>query len=223
MRRKVILGVVAVVVLALALAATNRELRDQLRFRECFSRPRSDGLVALGDSVTIGFFGAPDRWIQAETSWVAHATCGTELTYGYNAGVAGATTEQMAERVSDALDHDPRWFVVLGGTNDVLEGIPPAEAIRNLDAILQAAADVETVAIGTIPPSDDPTIHEPIARLNAGIRQLATDRGVRLIDFHEVVGEGDRYAPGFAFDAYHPNAAGARLMGDLARSVLLAP
>lgn len=222
MRRKAILGVLVLVLVAVAVGATNRELRDQIRSRECFSRPRSDGLVALGDSVTIGFGGAPDRWIQAETSWVAHATCGTELTYGYNAGVSGETTAQMAARVSDALDHDPRWFVVVGGTNDVLNGVPSAEAIRNLDAILEAAGDVETVAIGTIPPSDDPAIHEPIAELNAGIRQLAADRGVRLIEFHELLGEGDRFAPGFAFDAYHPSEAGAAVMGDLARSVLLA-
>ena len=216
-----IVGAAAVAVLAVVLAGTNRELRDQLRNRECFSRPRSDGLVALGDSITIGFGGAPDRWMQSRTSWVAHATCGTELTYGYNAGVAGETTAEMAARVSAALGHHPQWFVVLGGTNDVLQGIPPAETIRNLDAVLGAASDVETVAIGTIPPSDDPAIHEPIAEVNAAIRQLAADRGVRLIDFHDVVGEGPRFAPGFALDAYHPNAAGSAVMGDLARSVLL--
>ena len=192
---------------------------EDLRTSSCFARPSSDGLVALGDSITIGN-SEPDGWIQGDTSWVSHATCGTELTYGYNAGDNGDTTEQMLDRVDDALGHEPRWFVVLGGTNDAVRGVPTDRTIANLSAILFAARDVEQVAIGTIPPTAMDRIDGTIGRLNAGIRRLADAHDVLLIDFHRAVVEGDDFARGLTSDGSHPNADGARRLGDEALRVL---
>lgn len=96
-------------------------------------------LVALGDSLTAGY-GLEDQadglvpqlqaWLQAK---------GADVVV-QNAGVSGDTTAGGLARLDWALGPDTDALMVTLGGNDLLRGLDPAEARRNLDAILQEAS-----------------------------------------------------------------------------------
>jgi acyl-CoA thioesterase-1 len=95
-------------------------------------------VVVLGDSLTAGY-GLQDpatglvpqleAWLKARGHDVAIQ----------NAGVSGDTTAGGLARVGWALGPEAQALIVILGGNDLLRGIDPAEAKRNLDAILKEA------------------------------------------------------------------------------------
>ena len=93
-------------------------------------------LVAFGDSLTQGY-GLPadqgfvpqlQQWLQAN---------GADVTV-VNAGVSGDTTAGGAARIDWTLTPEVDAMILTLGGNDLLRGIDPAVAKRNLDAILTA-------------------------------------------------------------------------------------
>lgn len=91
-------------------------------------------LLALGDSLTAGYGLAEGEglvpqlqaWLQAQGADVVVV----------NAGVSGDTTAGGLSRLEWSLTPDVDAVMVLLGGNDLLRGLPPAEARKNLDAIL---------------------------------------------------------------------------------------
>jgi acyl-CoA thioesterase-1 len=106
-------------------------------------------IVALGDSLTAGY-GLADQatglvpvlegWLKAKGHDVAVQ----------NAGVSGDTTAGGMARVGWALGPDADALIVTLGGNDLLRGIDPGEAKRNLDGILKEAAarDLPVLLVG---------------------------------------------------------------------------
>jgi acyl-CoA thioesterase I len=96
-------------------------------------------VVALGDSLTAGY-GLEDQsqglvpqleaWLKAK---------GHDVVV-QNAGVSGDTTAGGLARVGWALGPEADALIVTLGGNDMLRGLDPAEAKRNLDGILKEAA-----------------------------------------------------------------------------------
>lgn len=96
-------------------------------------------VVALGDSLTSGF-GLEDQsdglvpqleaWLKAK---------GADVMV-QNAGVSGDTTAGGLARLDWALGPEADALIVALGGNDLLRGLDPAEAKRNLEAILKEAA-----------------------------------------------------------------------------------
>jgi acyl-CoA thioesterase-1 len=179
------------------------------------------GAVALGDSITIG--STPPH---AEDSWFEELACTGDppVRYAYNAGINGNTTAQMLARLEqDVLSRDPDTVFVLGGTNDLLGGIPPGETTANLREIVdrsrEAGADVY---LGTIPPQEAvPQAAAATEQLNAAIVALAGQLDVPVLDFHAALVDSDgSYRDGLFADLVHPSAAGARVMAQVARDAL---
>jgi acyl-CoA thioesterase I len=91
-------------------------------------------LLALGDSLTAGYGLAEGEglvpqlqaWLQAQGSEVVVV----------NAGVSGETTAGGLSRLDWSLTPDVDAVMVLLGGNDLLRGLPPTEARKNLDGIL---------------------------------------------------------------------------------------
>ncbi len=106
-------------------------------------------IVALGDSLTAGY-GLADQatglvpqlegWLEAR---------GHDVVL-QNAGVSGDTTAGGMARVGWALGPDADALIVTLGGNDLLRGIDPGEAKRNLDGILKEAAarDLPVLLVG---------------------------------------------------------------------------
>lgn len=91
-------------------------------------------IVALGDSLTAGLRLPPAESFPAQLER-ALAARGHQVEV-VNAGVSGDTTAAGLERLDWAVPDGTAAVIVELGANDALRGLSPAEARRNLDAIL---------------------------------------------------------------------------------------
>jgi len=105
-------------------------------------------VAALGDSLTAGFGVLPGRGFvpQLET-WLKAQGRDVKVI---NAGVSGDTTQGGLSRLEWTLTPEVDALIVNLGGNDILRGLDPALAKRNLETILTRAADqnLETMLIG---------------------------------------------------------------------------
>lgn len=93
-------------------------------------------MLALGDSLTAGYGLAPeDGLVPTLSRWLADQGHPAEVI---NAGVSGDTTAGGRARLDWSLAPEVQAVIVELGANDILRGLPPAEARANLDAILNS-------------------------------------------------------------------------------------
>ncbi|MEX0349460.1 MAG: arylesterase [Paracoccaceae bacterium] len=120
----------------------------------CALRAEPVQIVALGDSLTQGYGLVPEQgfvpqlqvWLDAQ---------GVDAVV-INAGVSGDTTAGGAARVDWALTPEVDAMIVTLGGNDLLRGLDPSEAHRNLTVILEAAgnAGIPVLLIGMDAPGN---------------------------------------------------------------------
>ena len=172
--------------------------------------------VALGDSYTIGTsVTVAERW----PNQLAARLPGLELVA--NLGVNGYTSRDLLDNELSPLDDlRPEFLTVLIGVNDVVQGVPETTYRRNLEQILDALVGrvgVDRVVVVTTP---DYTVtpagadYGDPARQAAGIRtnnaiitELATERGITVVDIHDLslLAANDRSL--VAGDGLHPSGA----------------
>ncbi|KEO55607.1 hypothetical protein DT23_06450 [Thioclava indica] len=103
-------------------------------------------ILALGDSLTQGYGldNPADGLVPQLQDWLqAH---GADVTV-VNGGVSGDTTAGGRSRLDWLLTPDIKAVIVALGGNDLLRGLPPSEARRNLDAILADLQDKDLPAL----------------------------------------------------------------------------
>jgi acyl-CoA thioesterase I len=156
----------------------------------------------LGDSITSGH-GLP---LEATFPALLGEALGVPAL---NAGISGdRTAGGLARLEADVLAHQPRLVVVELGVNDVFAGVPRAETIENLRAIVRR---VRATGAGVI------LVHFRLYGVagdgyRADLRALARAEGATL--FEDVL---DGVVPELSADGLHPNAEGhARLAERLA-------
>ncbi len=165
-------------------------------------------ILALGDSLTAGYGLAPQ---DAFTGQLERAL----QDRGYDvevldAGVSGDTTAGGLARLDWALTDDPDMVLVELGANDALRGIDPAEARRNLAAILErlTEAGLPTLLAGMYAPRNYGADYAEA--FDAIYPALAEAYGVHLYPFFL---EGVATVPGLnQADGIHPNAAGVEVI-----------
>lgn len=168
------------------------------------SRPR---ITMLGDSLTAGYGlrpgeALPDR-LQTELEGLGVPATVT------NAGRSGDTTADGLHRMDRDVAPDTRLCIVALGANDMMQMVPTATIVRNLDAIM------ERLRARAIPPMICGMRAPPWFGLYAvafdGIyREVATRHGAALDPF---LLEGVALNPAFALpDRIHPNARGVTAM-----------
>jgi acyl-CoA thioesterase I len=110
-------------------------------------------IAALGDSLTAGYGLPPEQGLVPQLQAWLDAN-GADVTL-INAGVSGDTTAGGLARLDWTLTPDVDALIVTLGGNDMLRGLPPAEARANLDAILAKARDralpVLLIGLTTLP------------------------------------------------------------------------
>lgn len=94
-------------------------------------------IAALGDSLTEGFGLPPeDGFVPQLQAWLdAHGAGATVI----NAGVSGDTTAGGLARADWTLSPEVKALIVTLGGNDMLRGLPPEAARKNLSGILDKA------------------------------------------------------------------------------------
>ena len=111
-------------------------------------------LVAFGDSLTQGYgLLEQDGFVPQMRAWLKETGADVRLV---NAGVSGDTTAGGAARIEWTLTDDVQGIAVALGGNDLLRGLQPEQARKNIEAILQVAAakDVPVLLVGMSAPGN---------------------------------------------------------------------
>ncbi len=172
-------------------------------------------VAALGDSLTAGFGLPPEDGLVPQLQAWAQAA-GDEVTV-INAGVSGDTTAGGLSRLDWTLTPDVQALIVTLGGNDMLRGLPPAEARANLDAILKAASErgLPVLLVSMAAPNNYGPDYK--SEFDAIYPNLATQYGALLFsDFFSplraAAGDAASLRDYMQADGIHPNAAGVKLI-----------
>ncbi len=161
-------------------------------------------LAALGDSLTAGY-GLPraDGFVaKLEAALKAE---GRDVSI-VDGGVSGDTTGQGLARLEWSVPAEAKGVIVELGANDMLRGLPPAEARANLDEILtRLAARGQKVLLAGM--SASRSLGEAYVKAFDPIYpELAAKHGALLYPFFL---EGVALDPSMTLpDGLHPNARG---------------
>ena len=172
-------------------------------------------VVALGDSLTAGYgLAEGEGFVPQLQAWLA--ANGSDAVV-VNAGVSGDTTAGGLSRLDWALAPEADALIVTLGGNDMLRGLPPAEARANLDAILTKAQakGLPVLLVGMQAPGNWGPEYK--AAFDAIYPDLAAAHHVLLADsfFGPLLnGTSDpaALAPWMQADGIHPNAEGVKVI-----------
>ncbi|WP_445193974.1 arylesterase [Sphingomonas sp. Tas61C01] len=173
--------------------------------------PRAPLIWAFGDSLVAGYGLPPAQGFTAQLQ-VALRRSGVAATVR-NGGVAGDTAAQARARLAwglRGLKATPDLVIVELGANDMLRGLPVAQAQANLDAVL---ADLRRrrIAVLLMGMRAAPNLGADYAgRFEAMYPALAAKYRVPLYPFYleGVAGQRRLIQP----DGLHPNAAGVQVI-----------
>lgn len=165
-------------------------------------------LVAFGDSLTAGY-GLPRGDGFAARLEEALRAQGRDVEV-IDAGVSGDTTDMGLARLDWSVPADADAVIVELGANDALRGLPPAEARRNLAAIVARLTErgQKVLVAGMIAPRnlgpDYGKAFDPI------FSEVAAKHGALLYPFFL---EGVALHPELTLpDGLHPNAEGVKVI-----------
>lgn len=185
--------------------------------------------VALGDSLTEGVGDPHPAWPNGFRGWAdllaARLAAGDPGTEYANLALRGKTARDVAtEQVPVALDLRPDLVTVWAGGNDLLRPVLRLDdVLAPVDqALARLAAGAATVVVFTgFEISGSPVfgpVRSRVRALNAGLREVARDRGVLVADVSERAAWRDRRL--WAQDRVHPSALGHdRLAAHVARLI----
>jgi acyl-CoA thioesterase I len=166
---------------------------------------------AFGDSLTEGYGLPPNQGFTVQLQ-AALRRRGVDAVVA-NGGVSGDTTRQALARLRWGLRGLPRapdLVIVELGANDMLRGLPPAEAERNLDAILAELARRRLPVLLTGMRASANLGPDYRRAFDALYPRLAAKWRVRFYPFFYdgVVGQ----AALIQADGLHPNARGVQII-----------
>lgn len=184
-------------------------------------------VVTVGDSITIGGETHSATVDAVGNSWPGYAQWFSNQRFRVvkNAGVSGDRTDQMLARWdTDVLPYAPTVVTILGGTNDINQGIPAATTRTNIAAMVQRALDIgaKPVLITVPPRAQVATYGAQIVALNAWLREFATNKNLLLLDYYSIVVNPATGAMQTSMDqdGTHPNSLGRKLFGQYVASTL---
>lgn len=163
--------------------------------------------VAIGDSITAG-----DGLVDPRSYYPA-LLAGMLGKTVLNEGVGGDSSGEVRERLYPILDDDkPGYVLILAGINDLIMGYGEESAAVNIRIMVQACQDNKTIpVIATLTPVFESyaRLDEGVRRLNAMIREIASELNVALVDLNGAFDDNPIYMmPG----GIHPNESGNNLM-----------
>jgi lysophospholipase L1-like esterase len=167
--------------------------------------------VALGDSLTSGYNTPGPAWPTILDSKDPY------LTLYNNAGVPGDTTADMVARLNrDVWVYKPNYVLVLGGTNDLGDGISQATTIANLRYVITQAKSHGVVPILiNVPPDSYASMSSKIDALNAAIVHLANSYRLVVVDIHTPLSASNGAIQArYTSDGLHFSSLGAQVVAN---------
>jgi len=200
-------------------------------------KPSHVRVVALGDSLTVGFqsyglLGVEESSAPYTDYLVEQArkefTADVVSLEVLNKGIVGELTEQMLSRFdSDVIRASPKIVIILGGSNDLGWGLSVEEVFSNLREMYELSLRNGITSIACTVPSildyDDGI--PPRITLNRLIQEYCWKTHVRCADLFTATMERatGRLAARYSSDGLHLNAEGYRRMGLTIYEQALAP
>ena len=168
-------------------------------------------IVCVGDSITEGF-SDPNNW-----PYHLKTRLGGDWEV-VDQGVGGAKTADMVARIDTALALDPHFVIIMGGTNDIVNGqVPLATTQANIVAMCSRVESYGAVPVlCTVIPSSYHLAERD--SLNEWIVEYANLKGYPVINFYPVI--DNPLKPGHSnpalvmADGVHPNPEGYTAMGN---------
>ena len=175
--------------------------------------------VFMGDSIT-------QCWIDADPAFFFdnNFLC---------RGISGQTTSHMLCRFrKDALDLDPKYVVILGGTNDIALNNGPMsieDTYNNIISMCEIAKanKVKPVICSVLPSKgyhwrpEVTDVPDQIIRLNKMLRTYARKHRCIYVDYHSSMKDAENGLPAeLSYDGCHATEAGYKIMEDIVLSVL---
>lgn len=174
------------------------------------TKPRA---VFMGDSIT-------DNWLKYDKDWFY-------VNNLVGRGISGQTTSHMLVRFRrDVIDLDPKYVVILAGTNDIAlnNGLITLENILgNIQSMceLAKAHKIKPIICSVLPadhyrwrkelkPAGD------IVKLNEMLKEYAKSAKISYVDYHSVLKDENNGLPEkHAKDGVHPNMECYKIMEDI--------
>lgn len=148
-------------------------------------------------------------------------------------GVSGQNTTQMLTRFqADVIDLNPQVVVIMGGTNDLAQGVSKEQIVENVAAMAEMAdAAGIKVVICTVTPcndtysrlSDPKTKGAHIIRLNGMLQDYAASKGFSWCDYWSslVADDGLALDPKYwLYDHLHPNPDAYTVMEGIVKPII---
>lgn len=130
-----------------------------------------------------------------------------------NSGIAGSRVKEGVSRAPSVIRaHQPAFFLILYGVNDVIHGSDPSAIINGLSQMVAICREnnvVPVLATYPMPITDHGVFAGPTLVLNAEIRTLAKTVGVRYVDLER---EFEANPAFYLRDGLHPNDAGTQVI-----------
>lgn len=176
-------------------------------------------IVALGDSITYGYpFGHKYSWVD-----LVSQKLGLHIE---NSGINGNSLRDIFNRLtSDVIDVNPQFVILMGGTNDVCQGLEMDRLQQNFLKIIQTLQEYKIQPIVALPPPvEEKKCEAVLDEFRTFIKKQAKKSKVGLIDFYtsflDPKKKTKRPIAGLLEDGIHPSAAGYRVMAEAAYPVL---
>lgn len=169
--------------------------------------------VFMGDSITDGW-AAQDQDFFTSNNFLGR-------------GISGQTTSHMLVRFRrDVIDHNPKYVVILAGTNDIAKNngeISLENIVGNIVSMCELAkANKIKPVICSVLPADrygwrpGMTPAQDIIRLNEMLKEYAASARIKYVDYHSVLKDENNGLPAkHANDGVHPNLDCYKIMEEI--------
>ena len=147
-------------------------------------------------------------------------------------GVSGQNTTQMRERFQkDIVDLNPKVAVIMGGTNDLAQGVTKQQILENLTAMAEMAdgAGIKVVLCSVTPCNDNYSKLNPknkgphIIELNGMIKEYVDSKGFTYCNYWPALVADDGFAlhPDYClYDRLHPGPDGYDVMEAIIKPII---
>ena len=181
-------------------------------------QPGERRVIFMGNSITEGWTGFSPGYFEGKPY--------------LNRGISGQTTPQMLIRFrQDVINLDPAVVIILAGTNDIAGNTGPATPgmiMANIKSMAELAEyhGIKVILCSVLPVYDYPWSPgrnpvENIALLNSMIKEYASQHGHIYADYFSDMVDGRMgLKEEYTYDGVHPNAAGYRVMEELANKAI---
>jgi lysophospholipase L1-like esterase len=148
----------------------------------------------------------------------------------HNRGISGDISFGVLQRLDEVIDGHPAKVFILIGINDISRNIPDSVILQNHRQIIeriQKGSPETKIFLQTLLPVNNQFTQfknhynkdEHIQAVNDGLKKLAKDKGVVLIDLHpHFLDKEGRLDGSLTEDGLHVNARGYKIWADLLKN-----